>query len=1190
MGTDQASIKAAIKLARELQERACKLQTPQEKRQQAELDRMLQQPKDKVVMLQMTDQAFRSNTPWRAAEQLTHILDAQGVPRFFSPLDRALLRGFQTFGGYLPGVSVPMVKDKMKQETANVVLPADPEQLGIHLRARKAEGLRMNVNFLGEALLGEAEAEHRIKHYVQALQDPNVEVISVKISTVYSQISPMARDYTIRVLGDRMELLYRAALKSKYTRKDGEEVFKFVYLDMEEYRDMSLTAEVFMRTLGDEDLLALNAGIALQAYIPDSFATQRRITEWAQERVAAGGSPVSIRIVKGANLEMEKVEASIMGWPQAPFDNKIDSDANYKRMLDYAFTKERAQAARIGIASHNLFELAYALNLAQERGVEDLVHFEMLEGMANHQRRALLERTQSMLLYAPACRREDFVHAIGYLVRRLDENTGPDNFLRHAFRLKPDSPEWERLEEGFVESFNRILTLPGEPRRTQDRRLPPEQPPASGDVFINEPDTDWSLPHHAEWAQSIYFEWKQKKGNKAPFAPLVIDGEEVQDDRKTDNNRDPSRPDIVVARFAVANSLDIKRAVECAKADPDSWRTKPSGERRALLRAVAQKIRERRADLMGIALAEGGKTLLESDPEISEAVDFCEYYGRSAELLETYTDLSFEGRGVVAVISPWNFPVAIPCGGIAAALAAGNTVIVKPAPATVLCAYKICECFWDAGISKKTLQFVYGENATEGTALVTHDDVDPVIFTGGTETAAFLLRAKPKMRLLAETGGKNAIIVSAMSDRDLAIKHIVHSAFGNAGQKCSACSLLVLEGEVYDDPTFKAALIDAARSLHVGSAWKAQSKIGPVIRPPAKKLEGGLKELEEGESWALMPKKMLNNDQLWSPAIKWDVQPGSATHMTEYFGPVLGVMRAKNLEDAITLVNATGFGLTSGLQSLDDREQAIWKNAIFAGNLYINRGITGAIVSRQPFGGFGKSAFGPGIKAGGPNYLLPLMKVTEKGQPDLAEFIENTKVAALLDDLSLLELIGHETIHNLTIAARSYTLQMQEEFGGEHDRHQLVGQDNLRRYRPVPLLDVRVHAEDTTFEVLARICAAKLARCRVRVTARPGAHSELLRLMWELTELWAGRIEFLEESDEALVARMQQNQTDRIRYAGEDKVPDLVRNASAESGIYLAAEPVRLHGRIELLWYLREQSLSFDYHRYGNLGGREISQ
>ena len=469
-------LQLAVALARHLQRRANELQTPAERRQQSELDRMIQNPNDKVTMIQMTDQAFRAQTPNRAVDQLVHILDVQGIPRFFTPFDRALLKGFQSFGSYLPGVAVPMVKRKMQQETSNVVLPAEKELLGGHLRARRKADVRMNVNFLGEALLGEDDAKARLKKYLEAMENDDIEVMSVKISTIYSQISSLAFDHTLDILCDRLEQLYRASAKATFTRADGTVVQKFVYLDMEEYRDMRLTAEAFKRTLSRPGLEGVEAGIVLQAYVPDSFATQQELVAWARQRVADGGAPITMRIVKGANMEMERFEASLHDWPQAPYNIKVDTDANYRRMVNWGLQPENIVAARLGIASHNLFEVAYGIVKAIDAGALDKVQFEMLEGMANHQRRALQELVEDLLLYAPACYKEDFIHAIGYLVRRLDENTGPSNFLRHAFKLEVDSEDWEQLEQQFCDAFDQLDGLSQSPRRTQDRNQTAQSP------------------------------------------------------------------------------------------------------------------------------------------------------------------------------------------------------------------------------------------------------------------------------------------------------------------------------------------------------------------------------------------------------------------------------------------------------------------------------------------------------------------------------------------------------------------------------------------------------------------------------------------------------------------------------------------------------------------------------------------
>jgi RHH-type proline utilization regulon transcriptional repressor/proline dehydrogenase/delta 1-pyrroline-5-carboxylate dehydrogenase len=365
--------------------------------------------------------------------------------------------------------------------------------------------------------------------------------------------------------------------------------------------------------------------------------------------------------------------------------------------------------------------------------------------------------------------------------------------------------------------------------------------------------------------------------------------------------------------------------------------------------------------------------------------------------------------------------------------------------------------------------------------------------------------------------------------------------------------------------------------------------VGPLIRPPTGVLDRGLKELETDESWAVMPHRDEQNPNLYSPAVKWHVQPDSFTHMTELFGPVLGVMKARDLHEAIGLVNRTGYGLTSGLESLDDREQALWKSRIRAGNLYINRPTTGAIVLRQPFGGMGKSAFGSGIKAGGPNYVAQLMQLEDRDQPPGQAQIEDALVEHLVEKLQQpdeIKLAERDDVARLLVAVRSYARYAQEEFACDHDHFRLVGQDNLRRYLAVREMRVRLHPADGWFDIVARVCAAKIVGCRITVSIPPQYEGVAVQQLDRLTESWAGGIEFVEETDEQLEQVLDHRQTDRLRYAAASRVPLGVRRTAAKVNLYIADAPVRCHGRIELLWYVQEQSLSLEYHRYGNLGAR----
>ena len=1192
---EQELIEQSIALAEKWQNRANSLLTRQERSLQAQLRTLLVHPLDKVLLSRLIDQSFRSHDNRRVADQMRALLHEYGAPGFLNRVERGLLHVLKGLDSRLAAPLMPLLIAQMRRLSSQLIIPGENERLHGHLQQRRTQGVRVNINHLGEALLGEAEAAHRLETYLKDLKDPDIEYISIKISTLYSQINSLAFEETVAVLKQRLSILYRTAQEHCFIRPNGERATKFINLDMEEYRDLAITYQAFVETLSEAEFFHCSAGIVLQAYLPESFAIQQQLSQWARERVARGGAVVKLRIVKGANMEMEKLESAMNNWPLAPFDNKMAVDANYKRMVEYGMRPDNIAAVRLGIASHNLFELAYAATLAQARQVTQFFCFEMLEGMADHIRRALQEDGGDVLLYAPVAGKNEFINAIAYLIRRLDENTASENFLRHAPQLSVGSLEWQMLKDGFLRSCERQHSLPIQPHRCQDRATETFSSDISPFVchhFTNEPDTDWSLAANRQWARGIRQRWMLAAQTPMVDIPLVIDGKPLFQGRKTISCEDPNQQGRLVARYASATVEDAGLALSTAAADEDGWRFLTAGQRHAVLAQVAMELRACRGDLIGAASADTGKIFSEADIEVSEAIDFAEFYPHAVNLYSQIPTLQARGRGVVVVIAPWNFPIAIPCGGLAAALAAGNTVIFKPSSDAVLTAWILCQCFWRAGISQKTLQFLPCSGTEVGPILTGSPLVDNVILTGGTDTGLRILQQSPGVLLAAETGGKNATIVTEMADRDQAIKNVLHSAFSNCGQKCSATSLLILEKAVYHDAQFKRQLVDAAASLPVGSSWNFINKIGPLIRPPSGDLLRALTTLEPGEEWVLKPRPLPGHPNCWTPGIKYGVQPGSYTQMTEFFGPLLGVMCANNLAHAIQLANQSGYGLTSGLESLDAREQRVWKEGIFAGNLYINRGTTGAVVLRQPFGGLGKSSLGTGLKAGSMEYVSQFMHFDELNPPPTHPLQGHKPIVPLLNEWRLLpekemEPTFFTAIGQLIAAVNSYLHQMETYFGVAHDYFQIRGQDNHIRFLPRNGIIIRLHPADSYFETLARISAALIAGCPLQVSTPPQLNNSI-RLFLESRRgrQLLGKTPLTPEEDTQLGARLQAN--DRIRYAGHDRVSEEVVRAAAQKGVTISRNPVYMEGRLELPHYLCQQSVCNNYHRYGNLGKRSI--
>jgi len=1161
----------AIELAEALLREARAQQSAEERAQARKLARMIADPHGKELTVALADQAFRSRRPERIADQLAYLLDRYGVPGYMDWWERVALQLGGAMAHYLPSLVVPPIVARLRHETQNVILPGEEEDLRRYLEERRRAGLRLNLNQLGEAILGEEEAGRRLKAYLALLARDDVEYISVKVSSVFSQIDLVVFRETVAHVAQRLRTLYRAAMRHSYRHPDGRVTPKFVNLDMEEYRDLDLTVTAFREVLDEPEFLPVHAGIVLQAYLPDSYRVQRTLTAWARARRARGGAPIKLRIVKGANLAMERIEAAARGWPQAPYETKAEVDANYKRMLEYGCRPEHAEAVRLGIASHNLFDIAYGLMLREARGVEPRVEFEMLEGMANHQARAVQARAGSLLLYAPVVRAEDFHSAIAYLVRRLDENTGPENFLRHVFDLDPESPEWIAERDRFLAAFAIAEGLSDAPRRTQDRTVDaeaPAEPRALEARFANDPDTDWTLAANRAWIDGVLTRCRQQRPEEIP---LQIGGMPCPGPRFA-SGRDPSRPGSVAYRYALAGPSDVDRALTVAQAAQPAWRARSIADRGALLEACAGALGRRRGDLIGAMIADGAKTVTEADAEVSEAVDLARYYARALrETAEELADCTAEPLGVVIVTPPWNFPLSIPAGGVLAALAAGNAAVLKPAPEAVLVGWRLATCLWDAGIPREVLQFLPCPDDEVGQRLVTDPRVGGVVLTGSVETARLFLGWRPDLPLFAETSGKNAIVVTSLADRDQAIRDLVRSAFGHNGQKCSAASLAICETEVYDDPVFRRQLRDATASLAVGSAWEPANRITPLTQPPGAALRRALTVLDEGEEWLLEPRPAPDNPQLWSPGIKLGVLPGSFFHRTECFGPVLGLMRAESLDEAIDVANVQPFGLTSGLQTLDEREIARWVDRIEAGNLYVNRPVTGAIVGRQPFGGWKASSVGPGAKAGGPNYVLQLARWRQSRLPAVGGEPLPEALAALLDRC-MAELSDLDERALLRASAASYVGAWREHFGREHDPAGILGERNVFRYRPCR----RVIARGSTSASLCQVVLAALAAgTPLTVSLRPDSES------WPwLTAHWGGEVAV--EAEAGFVERLA-HPADADRVRTWEPISTAARAAANGTGVTVIDAPVLANGRLELRWYLREQTVSRVLHRYGSV-------
>ncbi|XHX76585.1 MAG: L-glutamate gamma-semialdehyde dehydrogenase [Stenomitos frigidus ULC029] len=850
-------------------------------------------------------------------------------------------------------------------------------------RLRK-DKMTFTVDLLGEAVITEVEAQSYFDRYLELMAQlttaakawsnvPQIDQadgealskaqVSVKLTAFYSQFDPLDVEGSRDRVSQSIRLLLRRA----------KELGAAVHFDMEQYAYKDSTLAILKKLLlEDEFRTRTDVGVTLQAYLRDSERDLTELIAWAKQR----GTPLTVRLVKGAYWDQETIKAAQKDWQQPVFNDKASTDANFETMTRLLLENHEHLYGAIG--SHNVRSQAYAMAIAEILQIPPRrFELQVLYGMADKLAKAIVAKGYRVRVYCPY---GELIPGMSYLIRRLLENTANSSFLRQNLEERP-------IEELLAPPVGGGMRDENGGMKVADSSLIPH--PSS---FQNAPDSDYADATQRDRALQAIETVRQQLGKT--YQPL-IDGEYVATDAQI-NSLNPSNFSETVGQVGQISVEQADRAMAAAKTAFLDWKRTPPTKRAAILQTAADLMTQRRDELAAWMVFETGKPLNEANGEVSEAIDFCRYYADEMERLDAGVAYDFPGEtnryhyqplGIVVVISPWNFPLAIPTGMTVAALVAGNCVLLKPAETSSIIIAKLTEILIEAGIPSGVFQYVPGKGSTVGAHLVKHPHTNMITFTGSQEVgcriyadAAILQPGQKHLkRVVAEMGGKNAIIVDESADLDQAVQGVVQSAFGYSGQKCSACSRVIVLEPIYD--LFLQRLAEATRSLNLGKADHPSTRVGPVIDAAAR--DRILEYIEKGRQECELALEMPapEGGYFVGPVIFHDVPPTATIAREEIFGPVLAVMRAKTFDEALKLANGTQFALTGGLYSRTPSHIEQARADFEVGNLYINRGITGAIVARQPFGGFKLS--GVGSKAGGPDYLLQFLEprvVTENIQ------------------------------------------------------------------------------------------------------------------------------------------------------------------------------------------------------------------
>ena len=928
----------------------------------------------RIMEWSMKNEQFKTQM-FRFVDVLPYLTSGSEVSRhlkeYFSEGDGELPSIFNFgmgMGALAPNLVAKAVRKNVSQMAKMFIAGEDAKEALPKLENARKKNLCFTVDLLGEVTLSEEEAKSYYSKYLELINDlseraskwqsrPQIDTdskaeipkvnVSVKITSLYSQIKSEAWEQSKSAIKERLRPIFRLAKESGV----------FINIDMEHYGVKDLTLEVFEEIILEPEFKDYpHWGIVLQAYLRDSYKDAETLVRLAKTR----GTPFTVRLVKGAYWDAETIEAEQERWPIPVYTEKKESDANYERCTQLLL--DNYPHIRLAIGSHNVRSVAAAIVYAVSKNIpKEDIEFQMLFGMADPIKTSLINMGFRVREYVPV---GELIPGMAYLVRRLLENTSNESFLRSKF-----------AENVSIET---LLKDPAENLKISDGQWHDDG------KFHNEPLLDFALPEPRQKMQTAIEGLRQKCPR---HYQVVIDNTSISTEKQIEI-KNPSRIEETLGSVNMAGTEEAERAVQSSKKAFASWADTDVEKRAQLVEKLADLILTNRYELAALQTLEVGKPWSEADGDITEAIDFCRFYARHMRKIDKghwiggvpgeTTQYLYRPRGIVGVIAPWNFPLAILTGMVSSAIVSGNTVVMKPAEQSLLTAARLMTLIQEAGFPDGVVNFLPGYGEEVGEYLVNHPDVQMISFTGSKEvglkiiekTSKFIPGQRAVKKCVIEMGGKNAIIVDSDADLDEAVAGVVYSAFGFSGQKCSACSRVIVLESIYDK--FIDRLVKATESIKQGEASDPSSYLGPVIDNEA--YERIMTAIEEAKKEADLAYQgeLVSGGHFVPPTVFTNVSPDSMLAQTELFGPVLAVIKAKDLDEAITIANNTIYGLTGGIYSRSPANIERARKEIEVGNLYINRGVTGALVDRHPFGGLKMS--GVGSKTGGPDYLFQFVE------------------------------------------------------------------------------------------------------------------------------------------------------------------------------------------------------------------------